>query len=169
MIYLYGQTGSLFTANSWLARTPAGQETNVGAWQFFTDAPGTNPWSSNFADAKPMEFTKNGAPDGSPIAQLSVVPYGNRYLAGAFTWDTVSSDIKAWVASTPWGPWAQQPSDVATFQARTSGQIGYDARIANLPGANWTVVYSVNDPINGQQDFTLYRGEFATPSGLPAP
>jgi hypothetical protein len=29
MIYLYGQTGGLFTANSWLARAPAGQETDV--------------------------------------------------------------------------------------------------------------------------------------------
>jgi hypothetical protein len=169
MVYLYGKTGGLFTARSWLARAPSGQETNVRKWQFFTDAPGTNPWSRNFADAKPMEFTKNGAPDGSPIAQLSVVPYGNRYLAGAFTWDTQAPDIKAWVADTPWGPWVQQPSNAATFQPRTSNQIAYDARIANLPGPGWTVVYSANDPINQQQDFTLYRGQFAAPSGLPSP
>jgi hypothetical protein len=168
--YLYGETGTLFTAKSWLARAPAGQETNVSAWQYFTDATGNNPWSSNLADAKPMEFKKSdGSADGSPIAQLSVVPYGNRYLAGAFTWDTVSPDIKAWVADTPWGPWQQQPSNVATFQPRTADQFAYDARIANLPGASWTVVYSVNDPINQTQDFTLYRGQFATPSGLPSP
>jgi hypothetical protein len=170
MVYLYGQTGGLFTARSWLARAPSGQETNVGAWQFFTDAPGTNPWSPNFADAKPMKFKKSdGSDDGSPIAQLSVVPFGNRYLAGAFTWDTIAPDVRAWVADDPWGPWVQQPSNVATFQRRTSDQLAYDARIANLPGAGWTVVYSVNDPIHGLQDFTLYRGEFATPSGLPSP
>ncbi len=169
-VYLYGKTGSLFTTNSWLARAPAGQETNLGAWQFFTDATGTNPWSSNFADAKPMEFKNpDGSPGGPPIAQLSVVPYGTRYLAGAFTWDTISPDIKAWVANTPSGPWTQQPSDVATFQPRTSDQIAYNARIANLPGASWTVVYNVNGPINQDQDFTLYRGQFATPSGLPSP
>jgi hypothetical protein len=170
MVYLYGKTGSLFTTNSWLARAPSGQETNVGAWQFFTDAPGNNPWSADFAAAKPMKFKKSdGSDDGPPIAQLSVVPYGNRYLAGAFTWDTKAPDIKAWVADTPWGPWVQQPSNVATFHRRTSDQLGYDARIANLPGSGWTVVYSANDPINQQQDFTLYRGQFSAPSGLPSP
>jgi hypothetical protein len=53
----------------------------VGAWQFITDAPGNNRWSKNgeFAGAKPTEFS-----NGPPIAQLSVVPYGNRYLAGAY-------------------------------------------------------------------------------------
>jgi hypothetical protein len=110
------------------------------------------------------------ANDGPPIAQLSVVSYGNRYLAGAFTWDALSTDIKAWVADTPWGPWRQQASNVATFHPQTSDQIAYDARIANLLGAGWTVVYSVNDPtIRQQQDFTLYRGQFAAPSGLPSP
>jgi hypothetical protein len=170
MVYMYGRTGGLFTAQSWLARVPSGQETTVGAWQFFTDAPGNNPWSPNFVDAKPMEFQKSdGSDDGPPIAQLSVVPYGNRYLAGAFTWDTVAPDIRAWVADTPWGPWVQQPSNVATFQRRTNEQIAYDARIAKLPGPGWTVAYSVNDPIKQQQDFTLYRGQFAAPSGLPSP
>ena len=168
-VYLYGQTGGLFTSRTWAARAPAGQETNVGTWQFFTDAPAPNdPWSPNFADVKPMAFTKNGGqPDGPPIAQLSVVPYGNRYLAGAFTWDTISPDIRAWVSVTPWGPWEQQPAATATFQKRTNDQTAYDAHIVNLPGAGRTVVYSVNDPINQQQDFTLYRGEFAAPNGLP--
>jgi hypothetical protein len=168
MVYMYGQTGTLFSSQVWLARAPAGQESNVGAWQFFNAAPGSNPWSSNFADAKPLEFRKSDlSTDGAPIAQLSVVPYGNRYLAGAFIWDTVSPEIGAWVADNPWGPWVKQPSNVATFQRRTNEQIGYDARIAQLPGAGWTVVYNVNDPINQWNDFTLYRGQFAPPSGLP--
>jgi hypothetical protein len=168
-VYLYGHTGSLYSSQSWVARAPAGQETNVGSWEFFTDSPAPNDWSSNFADIKPMEFTKNGQPDGAPIAQLSVVPYGSRYLAGAFTWDTISNDIRAWVSPTPWGPWEQQPATTATFQARASQQIAYDAHIVNLPGAGWTVVYGVNDPVNQNQDFTLYRGQFAAPSGLPSP
>jgi hypothetical protein len=167
-VYLYGSTShptSLFPeVKAWVARAPFDQVTNVGSWQFFT---GNNAWSANFTDAKPMEFTKNGSPDGSPIAQLSVVPYGNRYLAGAFTWDTLSPDIRSWVADTPSGPWVQQPSNAATFQRRTNEQIAYDARIANLPGSGWTVVYSANDPVNQQQDFTLYRGQFAAASGLP--
>jgi hypothetical protein len=103
-----------------------------------------------------------------PIAQLSVVPYtGNRYLAGAIIWDTVSADIGPWVANSPSGPWVHQPGNVATFQKRTSAQIGYDARIAQLPGADWTVVYSANDPEGQFSDWTLYRGQFATPNALP--
>jgi len=85
------------------------------------------------------------------------------------------SFVRAWTSDTPHGPWAlvlddqDQPQDVATFQRRTPNQIAYDARIASLPGAGWTVVYSVNDPIDQWEDFTLYRGDFKAPSGLPAP
>ena len=173
-VYLYGTaihpTSFVPAATAWLARVPAAQVTNQSQWQFFTDAPApTVPWSSNFADAKPMEFTKNGSSDSSPLAQLSVVPYGTRYLAGAFVWDTVSPDIKSWVSDTPWGPWVQQATTTATFQPRTTQQFAYDAHVVNLPGASWTVVYSVDDPYNQNQDFTLYRGQFATPSGLPLP
>ena len=171
-VYMYGQTGSLFTSQIWVARAPAGQETNVGMWQFFTDQPApADPWSSDFDDIKPMAFTQNnGQPGSPPIAQFSVVPYGsnNGYLAGAFEWDTISPEIKAWTAPTPAGPWEQRPVTTATFQKRTDDQIAYDAHIVNLPApAGWTVVYSVNDPIHQNQDFTLYRGQFAAPNGLP--
>ena len=88
---------------------------------------------------------------------------------GRVTWDTLSNDIRAWVSFTPLGPWEQQPATTATFQKRTNDQIAYDAHIVNLPGAGWTVVYSVNDPINQTQDFALYRGQFAGANGLPAP
>ena len=172
-VYMYGQTGTLFTSQSWVARAPAGQETNVANWEFFNDAPQTpptDPWSPDFTAIKPMEFTTNGGQsEGAPIAQLSVVPYGTHYLAGAFTWDTISPDIQAWASDNPWGPWKKQPAATATFQPRTSQQIAYDAHIVNLPGPGWTVVYSVNDPVNQNQDFTLYRGQFAAPSGLPSP
>jgi hypothetical protein len=167
MTYLYGSTGSLFTARTWLARAPSGQEANAGAWQFSADPPGT--WSSTFADAKPIQFLQSDGvtSEGPPIAQLSVVPYGSRYLAGAFIWDAHGPDIGAWVADNPWGPWVHQPSNVATFQPRTNKQLGYDARIAQLPGAGWTVVYSANDPEGQFSDWTLYRGQFAAPNGLP--
>ena len=62
-----------------------------------------------------------------------------------------------------------QPQTIATFQRQTTDQIAYDARVAPLPGAGWTVVYNVNDPLHQQQNHTLYRGQFAAPNGLPAP
>jgi len=189
-VYLYGTTihptDFVPASNAWLARAPAGQVTNQSAWQYFTDStlatlncpiPPLSPWSSNFACARPMEFTKaDSSPDGSPLAQLSVVPYGSGYLAGAFGWDTLSTGINAWTAPQPEGPWKRvenadgAPHAIATFPPKTNNQFAYDARIVQLPGpAGWTVVYGANDP-NGQKlDFTLYRGQFATPNGLPPP
>jgi hypothetical protein len=185
MVYLYGTTkhpipNTLYTdGEAWVARAPAGQETDQSKWEFFTDStvalpdcptlpPPLPPWSTKFACAKPMKFTKSdGSAVGSPLAQLSAVPYGNRrYLAGAFVWDTVAPEIGAWTSDSPSGPWVQQSSNAAMFHPRDR-QIAYDARIAKLPGPGWTVVYSENDPYNQNGDFTLYRGEFATPNGLP--
>lgn len=184
-VYLYGTTrrqGAIPAADAWLARAPFAQVTNQSAWEFYTGKPplvGLE-WSSDFADAKPMTFTKKGLPDSSPIAQLTVVPYGNRYLAIAFAADVFQdqqgrSFVRAWTSDTPHGPWAllldaqDQPQDVATFQRRTTDQIAYDARIAPLPGPGWTIVFNVNDPIHQRDDFTLYRGEFKAPIGLPQP
>jgi hypothetical protein len=63
-----------------------------------------------------------------------------------------------------------EPETIATFTRRSANQIAYDARVAQLAGgADWTTVYSSNDPEGQRNDFTLYRGEFAAPSGLPAP
>jgi hypothetical protein len=183
-VYLYGTTSYSigvfgFVAEGWLARAPLSQPTNL---EYFTNPllPTVPAWSSDFADAKPMTFTRNAVPDGAPLAQLSVVPYGNRYLAGAFEADVFQDEqgrsfVRAWVSDTPYGPWQMvvdgtgQPQTVATFQRRTANQIAYGAMIAQLPGAGWTVVYSSNDPNSGFSNFTLYRGEFATPAGLPPP
>jgi len=181
-IYLYGTTkfaaGPFPAAETWLARAPFDAPTSL---EYFTNptVPTPNPWSTNFADAKPMTFTKNLLPSGAPLAQLSVIPYGNRFLATAFEADVFQDDqgrsfVRAWVSNTPEGPWDMvvtgvQPQTVATFTRSTTQQIAYDARVAPLTGPGPTVVYSVNDPINQQHDFRLYRGEFATPNGLPAP
>jgi hypothetical protein len=185
-VYLYGTTR--FTnpfagpvAEAWLARAPLSDPTQL---EYFTNpvavTPATPEWSPNFNDAKPMSFTENALPKSSPLAQLSVVPYGNRFLAAAFAADVFQDEqgrsfVRAWVADTPTGPWKMvmngtNPRDVFTFQKRSPDQVAYDARIPQLSGgAGSTVVYSANDPIRGWQDWTLYRGEFATPSGLPSP
>ncbi len=180
-VYLYGTTKHSdfpVAADTWVARAPSD---NPQALEYFTDPvlPNDPAWSSNFADAKPMPFTKNLLPDTSPPSQLTVVPYGSGYLAGAFAADGLKdangqSFVRAWTSESPQGPWQMvmngtDPQTVATFQARTVEQIAYDARVARLPGPGWTVVYSVNDPINQNQDFTLYRGQFAAPNGLPSP
>jgi hypothetical protein len=183
-LYLYGTTkfsiGAFgFAAEAWLARASFSQPTNL---EYFTNPllPTDPAWSADFADAEPMTFTRNALPEGAPLAQLSVVPYGDGFLAGAFEADTFQDEqgrsfVRAWVSDSPEGPWQMvmdvtgQPQTVATFQRRTADQIAYGAMIAQLPGAGWTVVYSANDPIRQWNDFTLYRGEFAPPVGLPSP
>jgi hypothetical protein len=180
-VYLYGttkQSNFPVAADTWVARAPFA---NPQALEYFTNPvlPTDPPaWSSDFADAKPMTFTKIlPGDDSAPPSQFSVVPYGNGYLASAFAADSLKdangrSFVRAWTSDSPQGPWQMamngaSPRDVAVFQARTSQQIAYDARIASLPGPGMTVVYSANDPINQNQDFTLYRGQFAAPNGLP--
>jgi hypothetical protein len=192
-VYLYGttkRTGDPYpAADAWVARAPFGQEEN--ALEYFTnpnplDVPSLScavvplpTWSSNFGCAKPMTFTSNAATARmSPVAQLSVVRRNGSFLGTAFSGDgfTGSTPVWAWTASDPQGPWARvesvngTPQTIATFAPRSSRQFPYDARIADLsPGPGWTVVYGVNDPFNQNQDFTLYRGEFAAPNGLPTP
>ena len=82
-------------------------------------------WSDQFTLAQPMTFT--GTPTDAaavPLAQLSVTPYGTKYLAAA------SSDVL----------------------------------VAELAGAGWTAVYSVNGDPHNTEDVKLYRGQFAAPN-----
>jgi hypothetical protein len=77
--------------------------------------------------------------------------------------------IRAWIADNPEGPW-QYLGVVATAVVR-QGQIAYDSRVAQLTGAGWAAVYSVNGDPHNTEDVTLYRGQFAvpTPGVLPPP
>jgi hypothetical protein len=181
MVYLYGTTrfSSPFgpVAEAWLARAPFDQPTNL---EYFTNPllPIDSAWSRNFANAKPMTFMEGLLEKSSPLAQLSVVPYGDGYLAGAFAADVFQDEsgqsfVWAWTADSPEGPWQRvqnldgTPKNVATFRKHSQDQFAYDAHIEQLPGTGWTVVYSVNDPHRGWQNFTLYGGEFKRPIGLP--
>lgn len=186
LVYLYGTTKHPIgpfgiASDAWLARAPFEQLTSL---EYFTNPPlpltPADSWSTDFANAKPMTFTKNMMGDGSPAAQLSVVPYGDRYLASAFAADVFQDDqgrsfVRAWEADSPQGPWKMvmngtEPETIATFTKRSAHQLAYDARVAQLAGgAGWTAVYSVNDPEGQRNDFRLYRGEFSAPNGLPAP
>jgi hypothetical protein len=184
-VYLYGTekytVGPFPVADAWLARAPF---TNPTQLEYFTNplavTPATPEWSTNFNNAKPMTFTKNlPGDDSSPLAQLSVVQDGSRYIASAFAADVFQDNqgrsfVQAWTAPKPEGPWQKvmdgvNPRNIATFQKRAgTDQIAYDARTVPLSGgAGWTVVYSVNDPNRQFQDFTLYRGEFHGPNGFP--
>jgi hypothetical protein len=181
-VYLYGSTRhnvdflgvQIPVEEAWLARAPFSNPTQL---EYFTNPLVGSAWSTNFANAKPMTFTKNGAPDSSPLAQLSVVPTGGKYVASAFAADVFQDNqgqsfVWAWEADNPQGPWRMvtngtDPRIIATFQKRSPDQFAYDARTMLLTDAGWTVVFSANDPYRLGSDWTLYRGEFRSPNGFP--
>jgi len=178
-VYLYGTTrrSNLGPADVWVAKTSFANVTNPDTWQYFTGLPGGLEWNGDFTLAKPMSFPATPDLANAPLGQLSVVPYGSKYLGSAMS-DVLDTRIRAWIADSPEGPWTYL-GVVATAQfqnpaADPQPQFAYDARVAELSGAaGWTVVYSVNDPHpeDQQQNVTLYRGQFATPIGgvLPPP
>jgi hypothetical protein len=101
----------------------------------------------------------------TPLGQLSVVPYGSKYLGSAIS-DVLDTRVRAWIADSPEGPWTYL-GVVATAAFQNGDQIAYGGRVADLPGtARWTVGYNVNDPNpdHEKQNVTLYRGQFATPA-----
>jgi hypothetical protein len=163
-VYLYGTTkrSDLGPADVWIARAPFAEVTNPSAWQYSTGLPAPLDWSDQFALAQPMTFTGTPTDDAAPpLAQLSVTPYGTKYLAAASS-DVLDPRIRAWIADNPEGPWTYL--GVVATAVLQQGQISYDARVADLTGAGWTAVYSVNGDPHNVEDVRLYRGQFAPPN-----
>ena len=173
-VYLYGMTkrSNLGPADVWVARAPFAQVTTPSAWEYYTGLPAPLDWNGDFTLAQPMAFTgtlqQNQDDIKAPLSQLSVTPYGTKYLAAANS-DVLDPRIRAWIADSPQGPW-QYLGVVATPTLRP-GQISYAANVSQLTGAGWTAVYSVNGDPHNTEDVTLYRGQFATPNPgvLPPP
>lgn len=166
-VYLYGTTkrSDLGPADVWVARAPFAQVTTPSAWQYYTGLPSPLDWNSDFTLAQPMTFTGTLQQDQNdikaPLGQLSVTAYGTKYVAAASS-DVLDTRIRAWIADSPEGPWNYL--GVLATEVVQSGQIAYDARLANLTGAGWTGVYSVNGDPHNNEDVRLYRGQFATPN-----
>jgi len=163
-VYIYGTTkrSNLGPADVWVARAPFAQVTNQSAWQYFTGLPAPLDWSSDSSLAQPMSFSGSPSTDAAaPLGQLSVTQYGTKYLAAASS-DVLDTRIRAWIGDGPQGPWSYL--GVVATAATQQGQIAYDARVANLTGAGWTAVYSVNGDPHNVEDVRLYRGQFAAPN-----
>src|SRR5207253_167760 len=79
--------------------------------------------------AQPMTFTgtldQNQDDIKAPVAQLTVTPYGTKYLASASS-DVLDTRIRAWIADNPDGP--GQYLGVAATETGQQGQLGYDAQ-----------------------------------------
>jgi hypothetical protein len=168
-VYLYG-TAKISDSSSplglraevYVARATIANLGNQAAWEFWT-AIG---WSQ-VGPRVPMLFVdQSGLPTDAPLAQPSVVPNGTGYLAVSLDVDGFGQ-LGAWTSTAPQGPW-QRAGVVASHTPESSGQLSYDGRIADLPGAGRTVVYSVNDPENNTENVDLYGGRFVPPA-IPIP
>jgi hypothetical protein len=164
-VYLYGTakvsdpTSPLgLRGKAYVARTTIANLANRAAWEFWT----ATGWAQGGSPV-PMPFVdQNGLPTDAPLAQPSVVPNGTGYLAASLDVDGFHQ-VGAWTSTAPQGPW-RRAGIVANHTPESSGQLSYDGRIADLPGAGRTVVYSVNDAQNNTQNVDLYGGRFVPPA-----
>jgi hypothetical protein len=164
-VYLYG-TAKIKDPNTllglraevYVARTTIANLQNQALWEFWT----ATGWAQGGSPVPMLFVDENGLPTGGPLAQPSVVASGSGYLAASLDVDGFNQ-VGAWTSTAPQGPW-QRAGVVANHTPESSGQLSYDGRIADLPGAGLTVVYNVNDAENNLNNVDLYGGRFVAPA-----
>jgi hypothetical protein len=152
-VYSYGHTNQgQFVARSTTATFA------TGPWEFW-DGSG---WSSDPSAAAPMTVAQNS------LSPFHVIKWGNGWLAAAKMFDVLSSDVSAWTAPAPQGPWTRF-GEIAQTPTR-AGQFSYGGLLADLPGAGPTVIYSVNSTLEAiAEDVRVYGPKFRVPTALPLP
>ncbi|HEV3449720.1 MAG TPA: hypothetical protein VG869_00810, partial [Acidimicrobiia bacterium] len=160
----------------YLARVPAGQLLNPGAWTFASGDPLAPTWSADPAQAVPLEWFNvpallPGLGDGhGPSAQPWVTPYGSGYLATCKLADAFSDEVSVFTAPTPAGPWTYYGPVAGTA---APGLSSYGA-FTMSPATDPIVVYSTNRSPFSRAPFSLsiqtYGPHFVAPlpNSLPA-
>jgi hypothetical protein len=153
MIYVYGtQTPDTQVPDRqvYLARVPASQLADPGAWQF---SAGAGRWAAAQADATPLQ------PPGSSLSVssgFSVVQAGQRYWLVQANPIAGSQDIDAYPAATPWGPF-DQAAGIVLYRDPGIGldsahdyRLMYEARVepAISPSGALVISYNVNSTGN---------------------
>lgn len=159
-VYVYGtQTPNTGTPSSplpqrqlYLARVPASQLTNFGAWRFYA---GAGQWAAGQQDAEPLQ-PAGGTPGlgaGLTVSSgFSVVRAGGRYWLIQADPVVGSDDIDAYPGAAPWGPFDPAAGIVlyrdpaVGLDAAHDYRIMYEARAEPaLSSANALVIsYNVN-------------------------
>jgi hypothetical protein len=145
--YIYGtQSPDLSAPGSrlYLARVPASQLTAFSAWRFYA---GAGRWAASQRSARPVQ------PPGSALAVssgFSVIHAGHRYWLIQIGPALGTTDIDAYPASTPWGPFDAAAGRVLYrdpaigLDAAHEYRIMYEARAEPALSTGTTLVISYN-------------------------
>ena len=182
-VYVFGRgtdpnaTGPDAGRDHRVARVALGSLT-TGPWQFYNGGTtGTAAdWSSDPTAAALVTFVADSPalPSGisaKPYDPMFVVPRpSGGYLAVGKLGEVVpgifGTEISAWTAATPEGPWHYEGKIAAT--SIPGNQYSYGARLElNLPGGTPIVLYSVSSFDDVTKDPSLYGVKFEAPSAIP--
>jgi len=129
-------------------------------------------WSERSADAAPMAFFDGNDADEGPWAPLYVVSDGPGFVASATRLQLMTTDVTAWWAEHPWGPWrtassrkgriVTMPQDDKTWR--------YGGHLELLPGLGPTVLWNNHlgfwEVVKNTYEF---GPRFAAPEGFTTP
>jgi hypothetical protein len=145
-VYVYGtQSPNVSVPDRllYLARVPASQLTVFSAWRFYA---GAGTWAAQ-RDARPVQSLASGLDVSSGF---SVVQVGRRYWLIQADPLTGASDIDAYPASTPWGPFDAAAARVlyrdpaVRLDAAHDYFVMYEARAEPALSTSHTLVISYN-------------------------
>jgi hypothetical protein len=148
-VYVYGtQSPNVHVSDArlYLARVPASQLTSFGAWRFYT---GKGRWTAGQRHARPVQPASSGL---TVASGFSVVHIGNRYWLIQIGPALGTTDIDAYPARTPWGPFDYQAGRLLYrdpsigLDAAHEYRIMYEARAepALSTGSTLVISYNVN-------------------------
>jgi hypothetical protein len=158
MVYVYGtQSPNVHASDAllYLARVPASQLTSFDAWRFYTgqagqaSRPGDSRWAAGQRHARPVQPASSGLAIASGF---SVVHIGDRYWLIQIGPALGTTDIDAYPARTPWGPFDYQAGRLLYrdpsigLDAAHEYRIMYEARAepALSTGSTLVISYNVN-------------------------
>jgi hypothetical protein len=146
-VYIYGtQSPNVSSPDRrlYLARVPVSQLTAFSAWRFYA---GAGRWAAGQRNTRPVQPPGSGL---SVSSGFSVVKVGRRYWLIQAGTAVGSSDIDAYPARTPWGPFDLAAGrllyrDPAIgLDAADEYRIMYEARVEPALSASDTLVISYN-------------------------
>ena len=146
-VYVYGAS----TSGEYVARSALGSSAS-GPWSYWS----SSGWQTSSGSASQMAVTGQGS-----VSPWTVVGRGGSYLAVGKTWDAVSDDVWSWSGPSPTGPWTSLGRVATTPTA--GGVFSYGGKVANLPGAGMSVIYSTNTSLSAVAGNVLLYGPKVLP------
>lgn len=133
--YIYfGQSTGTFEMHTIVARVPIGQFDSQTPWEYYT---GDSTWSTDYTNAKNIV-------EGVAAGNVMKLGENNYVMAGV---PHLSSEIDAWFAPTPYGPWGDKT--VIYHIPQQEGILAYEGHLDPVSrDGDYTFTYSVYPFVN---------------------